>query len=163
MIEIYVDGACSGNGNAENFGGFGLVAVKDDKSFYELKKGFRNTTNNEMELHGVLMGIKLAKVLLEKHRSEIIIYSDSAYCVNTINQWMGSWASNGWIKKSDKKPPENLAIIKEIYDLMQFERAIKVKKIAGHSGHIHNEKADKLAVQAKMEKEKEYLMSLDNH
>jgi ribonuclease HI len=73
-----------------------------------------------------------------------ILYSDSAYAINTYSTWMFNWASKGWIK-SDKKVPENLEIIKAYYDWYQRGKRIELRKIAGHQGNYWNEMADKLA------------------
>lgn len=70
---------------------------------------------------------------------------------------MDNWEKRGW-KTSGNKPVKNLELMRSIYDLMQFERQIKVFKIDGHAGHLYNEKADRLAVSARKEKEKEYLL-----
>ena len=73
-----------------------------------------------------------------------IVYSDSAYCVNTLNEWVFGWAKNGWIK-SDKKTPENLKLIKVYYEWYQKGYRINLKKIKGHAGHEFHELADELA------------------
>ena len=73
-----------------------------------------------------------------------IVYSDSAYCVNTFNEWMFNWARNGWIK-SDKKTPENLDLIQAYYDWYKEGYRIDLRKIKGHNGHKWNELADQLA------------------
>ena len=146
MIKIYVDGACSNNGYKPNFGGYGIVVTFNDKIIKDENHGKENTTNNEMELTAVLEGIKIAKVFKSQgHNQPIIIYSDSAYVVNTVNTWMHTWQANGWIKKTDKKPPENLDIIKEIYDLMNWERLIRIEKIKGHNGDKFHDLADESA------------------
>lgn len=161
MIEIYVDGACSNNGAEENFGGIGMVVTKDSSILvYTLKKGYSNTTNNEMELTALLYGIRFAKLVISKQKLPIVIYSDSAYCINIVNSWMSSWAANNWVKKSNNKPPENLELIKKIYNLLEFERAIKVKKIQGHGDNKFNAAADELAVKAREEEQLQYLNSL---
>ena len=144
MIELYVDGSCSGNGEKENFGGIGVVLVKDNKVIKEYSKPVFNTTNNRAELKAVIFAIQIAKILNRHVPREILIYSDSAYVVQTVNKWMFNWASKGW-KKADNKEPENLDLVKTLYQLMQFERAIKVVKIKGHNGHEFNELADDLA------------------
>ena len=147
MFEIYVDGSCSGNGEKENFGGIGVVLVKDNKVIKEYSKPLFNTTNNRAELKAVIFAIQIAKVLNRNVPREILIYSDSAYVVQTVNKWMFNWASKGW-KKADNKEPENLDLVKTLYQLMQFERAIKIVKIKGHNGHEFNELADDLATRA---------------
>ena len=73
-----------------------------------------------------------------------IVYSDSAYCVNTFNQWMFSWAKNDWLK-SDNKIPENMDLIQAYYNWYQKGYRIDLRKIKGHAGHKWNEMADKLA------------------
>lgn len=162
MIEIYTDGGCTANGYENSIGGFGVVLTINNKYVKMYKYGERNTTNNIMELKAVLYGIKLAKALNTTTPKEIKIYSDSSYVVNTINKWMFSWASNNWIKKSNNKPPENLNIIKELYDLMQYERNIKVEKVKGHSGVEFNEMADQLATAAIKEIEEAYFRDVTN-
>ena len=144
LLEIYVDGSCSGNGEKENFGGMGIVLVKDGKVVKEYSIADFNTTNNRTEMKAVIYAIKIAKILNKTDPQEIIIYSDSMYVVQTVNNWMFNWASKGW-KKADKKEPENLDLVQTLYQLMQFERAIKVEKIKGHNGHEFNELADDLA------------------
>ena len=144
LIELYVDGSCSGNGEEKNFGGMGIVLVKDGKVVKEYSIADFNTTNNRTEMKAVIYAIKIAKILNKTDPQEIIIYSDSMYVVQTVNNWMFNWASKGW-KKADKKEPENLDLVQTLYQLMQFERAIKVEKIKGHNGHEFNELADDLA------------------
>lgn len=161
-LEIYTDGACSGNGNKDGLsaGGYSVVVVKDGA--ISISKGFSKigTTNNEMELMGVLTAIRLANSVIERSDEfSVDIYSDSSYVVNSINLWMAGWAKNNWIKPSDKKPPENLEIMKEIYSLMEFnQNKIKINKVKGHSGNKFNEVADKIAVfyrdEAKVELER---------
>ncbi len=157
MIEIYTDGGCIGNGYENNIGGFGVVLTVNNKYVKMYKYNERNTTNNIMELKAVLYAIKLSKALNTTTPKEIKIYTDSSYVVNTINKWMFTWASNNWIKKSDSKPPENINIIKELYELMQYERNIKIEKVKGHAGVEFNEMADKLATAAIKELEEAYL------
>lgn len=85
-----------------------------------------------------------SKILNKETPRELLIHSDSTYCVNLINQWMFSWSSKDW-KKEIGKEPENLDLVKTLYELMQYERAIKIVKIKGHAGHEFNERADELA------------------
>ena len=156
-IKLYVDGSCSKNGKKENFGGYSVILTIDDKNVKIYKEGKINTTNNEMEMLAVLKAIKIGKILTRTNKREVEIFSDSSYVVNTVNEWMKSWASNNWIKKSDKKAPENLEIVKEIYNLMKFEKYIKVKKVTGHSGDEFNELADLMAKKATKEMEQMFL------
>lgn len=155
-IKIYCDGSCSGNGKIENFGGYGVVMLVNNRVYKTFSKGKRNTTNNEMELMGLLTSVKMAKALDQ----EVTIYCDSAYCVNTVNNWMHGWAGNGWIKKSNNRPPENLEIIKELYDLLNFNNKIKIVKVKGHADNKYNNMADRLAAKASAEIQAAYLGSL---
>lgn len=148
---IYTDGSCNGNGNgkAVNSGGFGVVILDNDENLaYTYSKRCENTTNNREELKAILYAMLNYGVNTNKYEfSQIeppIVYSDSAYCVNTFNQWMFSWAKNDWLK-SDNKIPENIDLIQAYYDWYQKGYRIDLRKIKGHAGHKWNEMADKLA------------------
>lgn len=137
----FTDGACSGNGSENSKGGFGVVLLNNDGSYNSCYQKFtEGTTNNREELKSILF------VLLTygKDSPNPIIYSDSAYCVNTLTKWMFQWHQNGWLK-SDNKPPENLDLIKAFYDAFQWGYRMDLRKIKGHNGHEWNEVADKLA------------------
>lgn len=79
-----------------------------------------------------------------KYPEEVIVYSDSAYAINTFTNWMFSWQRNGW-RKSDNQPPENLDIVRAYLRLLEMGYKITLKKVKGHSGVQFNEMADKLA------------------
>ena len=145
---IYTDGACSGNGSAAAVGGFGVVVLDDNENIIETyNKQNQNTTNNREELRAILY------TLIKYGKNENpTVYSDSAYAVNTFNNWMWSWASRGWLK-SDNKIPENLDLIQTYYDLYNQGYRITLLKCRGHAGNKWNEMADKLAVAAKEGKE----------
>ena len=141
MIKIYTDGACSGNPGP---GGYGVVILKDDKIIQWRMSAFcDNTTNNREEMKAIIEAFNLADTYLPNE--DIIIYSDSAYCVNMINDWIWNWANNGW-KNSKKKEVENIDLVKEIYNYINKEfYHCQVVKISGHSGEVGNEIADALA------------------
>ena len=142
---IYTDGACSGNGSATAVGGFGVVVLDDDENLISIhNEKHNNTTNNRMELSAILYTM----LKYGKEETPPIVYSDSAYCVNTFTQWMWGWANRGWYK-SDNKTPENLDLIKAYYEAYQRGYRIELRKCRGHSGVKWNEMADKLAVAAK--------------
>lgn len=146
---IYTDGSCSQNGKAVNSGGFGVVVLDNDENLvYTYSKRCENTTNNREELKAILYAMLNHGVNTDKYDfSQIeppIVYSDSAYCVNTFNQWMFSWARNNWLK-SDNKTPENLDLIQAYYDWYQKGYRIDLRKVKGHAGVKWNEMADKLA------------------
>lgn len=133
---IYTDGACSGNPGP---GGFGVVVLDDDENLitYHSERS-DNTTNNREELKAILWSF------LRFGDKSPVVYSDSAYAVNTLTSWMFNWAKNGWIK-SDNKTPENLDLIKPFFEYWQKGYKINLQKVKGHAGNKWNEFADKLA------------------
>ena len=148
-ITIYTDGSCLANGKEINEGGFGVVVVDENENLlYTYKKRNKNTTNNREELRAILYAFLNYGVNTSQKgfsTSNIpVVYSDSAYCVNTFNSWMFNWVRNGWIK-SDGKTPENLDLVQAYYDWYQKGYRIELRKIKGHAGHKWNELADKLA------------------
>ena len=139
MLTIYTDGSCIG----DNSGGFGVVVLDEDNTIFKLhSERCAETTNNREEIKAILWSLKHYGQTFED--SEIpIVYSDSAYCVNTLTNWMYGWESKGWLK-SDNKTPENLDLIKEYFELSKIMK-IDLRKCAGHSGNIWNDLADALA------------------
>ena len=142
----YTDGSCIGNGKSVNTGGFGIVELDDDGNFVNAyAKRNENTTNNREELRAILRIMLTAGAHTDRDQIRPpIVYSDSAYCVNTFNDWMFRWAANNWIK-SDNKTPENLDLIQAYYKHYMAGYRIDLRKIKGHAGHEWNELADKLA------------------
>ncbi len=135
----YVDGSSLKNGRMDNVGGFGVVVLDDDENVIELyQKRNYGTTNNVEELRAILY------VFLKYGLNNPIVYSDSAYCVNSLNQWIWGWERNGWLK-SDGNPPENLEYMKTYYEYYKKGYRIDLRKVAGHKGIKWNEMADKLA------------------
>ncbi|AGB18980.1 ribonuclease HI [Thermoanaerobacterium thermosaccharolyticum] len=134
-IDIYTDGACSGNPGP---GGWGAVliynGVKKEISGYE-----ENTTNNRMELTAVIKALSLLK-----RSCKINLYSDSSYLINAFNQkWIENWQKRGWLK-SDKTPVENKDLWLKLLDLSSCHD-IKWIKVKGHSDNEYNNRCDKLA------------------
>lgn len=136
-VEIYTDGACSGNPGK---GGWGVILKSGDyeKEIFGKKD---NTTNNEMELTAVIMGLKAIKT-----ECDITIYTDSKYVCDGINSWIHSWKINNW-KNSQKKVIANLELWKTL-DELAAKWNPKIEWIRGHDGHIMNERADKIARKA---------------
>lgn len=134
-IEMYTDGACSGNPGP---GGFGvLLMYKDTKK--ELSGFYSETTNNKMEMMAVIQGLEYLK-----EPCEVTVYSDSAYVVNSINQgWVYSWKKNNW-KKSDGSIAKNFDLWDRMLDLMKIHN-VKFIKVKGHSTNEYNNRCDKLA------------------
>lgn len=136
----YTDGACSGNGTLKSSGGYGVVEIDKDNIIWQYQDFKSPTTNNEMELMAILKALQRIKESPD-HFLKPIIYSDSSYCVNLINDWMYSWERNGW-KRPHNQEVKNLDIIKQIYSLAHLAN---IQKVSGHSGVKWNEYVDKLA------------------
>lgn len=137
MIEIWTDGSCSGNPGP---GGWGAVVVEDGIVVNATSERSPQTTNNRMEMSAILWA-------LENYGKEsplAIVWSDSAYCVNTFNTWMWSWKKNGW-KRAKNQPIENLDLVQKYDSLINQGHRIDLRKVAGHSGVKYNEVADGLA------------------
>lgn len=133
-IVIYTDGACKGNPGE---GGWGAV-IENKKSVNKLYGYEKNTTNNRME---IVAAIKALKTFSEK--SDIIIYTDSKYLMNGINDWINNWKKNNW-KTSNKKDVKNVDLWK-IIDELNLKHNIEWNWVKGHSGNPGNEMADDLA------------------
>ena len=135
-IEIFTDGACSGNPGP---GGWGCI-LRYGNAEKELSGGEADTTNNRMELTAAIEGLKALK-----EKCEVTLYTDSQYVANGINKgWARAWQKNGWIK-SDKKPAQNRELWEELITLID-RYDVTVVWVKGHSGHPENERCDRLAV-----------------
>lgn len=135
-IEIFTDGACSGNPGP---GGWGAI-LRYENSEKEISGGEKNTTNNRMEL---MAFIKALETLKEPYI--ITVYSDSKYLCDAINQkWLYNWEKHNWIK-SDRKPVLNSDLWKRIMLLLK-NHEFRLIWIKGHAGHRENERCDRLAV-----------------
>lgn len=144
---IFTDGSAHPNPGP---GGLGIVILDDNNKLIDclsIQSSFK-TTNNREELKAILLAIK------QYGYASPTIYSDSNYCVKTINEWMYTWKQNNW-RKSDNKTPENLDLILQIYKL-KFVYNFSLQKVKGHSNNKWNELADALATgQITMKKAKE--------
>ena len=139
MIEIYTDGACTKNGCAENVGGFAVVVYKDGELVETYSKREYNTTNNICEMKAILYAI------IKYGKTNPIIYSDSAYAINSFTVWRHNWKANGW-RKADGSPVKNLELIQAFDDLIENGYQFCLKKVKGYSNCEGNIIADKLAV-----------------
>ncbi|MFA6944405.1 MAG: ribonuclease HI [Pedobacter sp.] len=138
MIEIYTDGASSGNPGP---GGFGVI-LRSGKHYKELSEGYRKTTNNRMELLAVITGLESIK----KEGQEIMIYSDSKYIIDSVEKkWVFNWLR---INFKDKKNKDLWLRFLLVYKLHK----IHFTWVKGHNGHPENERCDELAVQASQQK-----------
>ena len=133
-VEIYTDGACSGN---PGIGGWGAVLMFN--GFEKRISGAENsTTNNRMELLAVINGLSCLK-----EKCEVEIFSDSAYVVNAyLQNWVDNWKANGW--KKQKSSIKNLELWKQLDSLVNFHN-VKFIKVKGHSDNAYNNECDKMA------------------
>ena len=132
---LYTDGSSRGNPGP---GGYGVV-LKYGSYRKELSQGFRLTTNNRMELLGVIEGLKAIK----KREIPVKIYSDSSYVVNAVNNgWLKSWVSKDLSKKKNSDLWGLFLNVSQTFSSLEF---IWIK---GHAGHPENERCDRLAVEA---------------
>lgn len=139
---IYTDGSCNYNPGP---GGFGVVVLDDNENLILThSERSQNTTNNREELKAILWAFLRYGVSAAAGNTPPIVYSDSAYSVNTFTNWMFSWEKKGWLK-SDNKVPENLDLIKPFYKHWENGFRIDLRKVKGHAGNQWNELADQLA------------------
>ncbi len=135
-VEIYTDGACSGNPGP---GGWGAILCYMGRE-KELSGGEARTTNNRMELKGVIAALEALK---EPCRVEL--YSDSKYVVDALEKgWAASWRKKGWIK-SDKKPALNPDLWERLLDLAR-QHELHCHWVKGHADDPRNNRCDALAV-----------------
>ena len=139
---FYTDGSAHPNPGP---GGYGIVGIENDKVVFIRSRQYDGkVTNNEMELKAILYVMLNFGVKCDDWGQPPVVYSDSAYCVNTFNDWMFGWKRRGWLK-SNNQVPENLDIIQAYYEWYEKGFRIDLRKIKGHAGHEWNELADKLA------------------
>ncbi len=135
-VNIYTDGACSGNPGP---GGWGAVLVYNGKE-KEISGSEQSTTNNRMELLAVISALEMLK-----EECEVELTSDSKYVTDAVNKgWLESWQKKNW-KKSDGKPALNVDLWQRLLPLLARHRVTFVW-IKGHGGHRYNERCDEMAV-----------------
>ncbi len=141
-VTIYTDGACSGNPGK---GGWGAILIYNENE--KEISGFEiETTNNRMELTAVAMALKTLK-----EPCMVTLNSDSKYICDAINKgWLENWQKNSWIK-SDKKPVLNIDLWQEIIRLLKIHKVTFVW-VKGHNKNEYNERCDRLAVNAYLNK-----------
>ena len=136
-VEIFTDGACSGNPGP---GGWGTI-LRYNGVEKELSGGEANTTNNRMELTAVISGLKALK-----EPCEVTLYSDSQYVCNALKLgWAKKWQSQGWMRNK-KEPALNPELWEELLRLCDVHQ-VEVVWVKGHAGHPENERCDRLAVE----------------
>ena len=139
-VIIYTDGGCRSNQTENNIGGLGVVLqFRGHKK--EHYRGFRNTTNNRMEIQAAIDALKLMK----RFDIPVEVRTDSAYLCNCINnKWYKNWMNNGWLT-SAKKPVENRDLWIDLLELIEQFQFISFTKVKGHSDNDGNNRADELA------------------
>ena len=144
-MTIYTDGACSGNPGP---GGYGVVVVDDNDCLLDCYTHHEpDTTNNRQELKAIIYAMIHYAVPLKKAEFGVavpIVYSDSAYAVNTLTQWAFGWKEWGWVK-NDYTEPKNLDLIKGYFEWYDAGNRVDIRKVKGHDGVKWNEVADALA------------------
>jgi len=138
MIDIYTDGACSGNPGP---GGWGVLLMHKGKE-KTLSGGEELTTNNRMEMQAAIEALKAIK---PNYSGQITLHTDSTYLLKGITEWLPGWKARGW-KTSAKKPVRNDDLWKEL-DVLNQARDISWVWVKGHAGNQGNERADDLANQ----------------
>lgn len=140
-VEMFTDGACSGNPGP---GGWGTI-LRYEGHEKELSGGENPTTNNRMELTGVIAGLSCLK-----QPCEVILTTDSQYVANGISKgWARTWKRNGWLR-ADKKPALNADLWEQLLQLLDVHD-VTVHWVKGHAGHPENERCDRMAVHQSLE------------
>ena len=141
-VELYTDGGCSGNPGP---GGWAfLLKHPASGKVMESSGGEEQTTNNRMELRGVIQGLKTLK-----KRSRVELFTDSVYVGQGLSEWVPKWKANGWRRKAKNGWAEvkNEDLWREL-DELAAKHVLKYTRVAGHSGHPENDRCDELAVAA---------------
>lgn len=137
-IDMYTDGACSGNPGP---GGWGVVLLYQGNK-KELSGYQPETTNNRMELFAAIQGLAALR-----EPCEVTLYSDSSYLINAFEKhWLDNWQRNGW-KTSSKSPVENQDLWKLLLLHVKNHR-VRFVKVKGHSDNAYNNRCDEMAVAA---------------
>ncbi len=134
MIDIFTDGACSGNPGP---GGWGAILRMDGQE-QELFGGEAQTTNNRMEMMAVIEALKALETTATAR-----VHTDSQYVQKGISEWIHNWKRRGW-KTAAKEPVKNADLWREL-DQLASQHKIEWIWVKGHAGHVENERADVLA------------------
>ena len=134
MIQIYTDGAASGNPGP---GGYGVI-LRSGEHYKELSGGFRLTTNNRMELLGAIFSLEYLREI-----SNVILYTDSKYVQLGITEWIDKWIKNNWKTSANKD-----VVNKDLWERLLVQKQkhnIKFQWIKGHANNELNNEVDKIA------------------
>lgn len=133
-VEIFTDGACSGNPGP---GGWGAL-LRFNGAEKEISGGEVETTNNRMELTAAIRALESLT-----RPCEVDLYTDSKYVKDGIEQWLANWKARGW-KTADKKPVKNVDLWQALENMIE-KHQVKLHWVRGHDGHVENERVDELA------------------
>ena len=142
LVRLFTDGACSGNPGP---GGWAFILRHPATGHSVEKSGAElDTTNNRMELTGVIEGLSSLK-----RPCQVELVTDSQYVAKGISEWMATWKRQGWKRKEGKsfKPVVNLDLWQRLDALLEKHR-VRVEHVLGHQGHPENEACDRMAVEA---------------
>ena len=134
-VEIFTDGACSGNPGPGGWGA--ILRWKDTEK--ELSGGAAETTNNRMELTAVIEALRILKV-----SCVVSLYTDSKYVMDGVTQWLPNWKKNNWRTTNKKSEVKNIDLWQQLDELLP-KHEILWNWVKGHNGHPENERVDKLA------------------
>lgn len=134
MVEIFTDGACSGNPGPGGWGA--LLRYKDAEK--ELSGGEPETTNNRMELMAAIVALETLK-----RPMRVRLTTDSQYMKDGLEKWIKGWVKNGW-KTADRKPVKNVDLWQRLLEAMKPHQ-VELHWVRGHDGHAENERVDALA------------------
>ncbi|MHB1037511.1 MAG: ribonuclease HI [Pirellulales bacterium] len=141
-VHLFTDGGCSGNPGP---GGWAFI-LRHPASGKEMERSGSEaqTTNNRMELIAVIRGLEALK-----RPTRVELFTDSIYVGKGLSQWMAKWKANGWRRKTRDgwSPVKNDELWRQLDDLVR-KHSLKFTHVAGHSGHVENERCDRLAVAA---------------
>ena len=134
-VEIFTDGACSGNPGP---GGYGAILLYG-KYRKELSGGFRHTTNNRMEIFAASAALEALN-----EPCSVTLFSDSSYLVDAISKnWLRGWKNRGWIK-ADKQPVLNVDLWQRLDGLLSVH-SVTFRWVKGHASNENNNRCDELA------------------
>jgi ribonuclease HI len=136
-IQIFTDGACSGNPGPGGWGA--LLRIGDTEK--EISGSERDTTNNRMEMMAVIRALEALK-----RPCAVDLYTDSKYVIDGAEKWLHGWKKRGW-KNAAREPVKNSHLWLRIDELLK-EHQVKFHWVKGHSGHAENERVDALAREA---------------
>ena len=134
FVEIFTDGACSGNPGP---GGWGVI-LRYGRHEREMHGGESWTTNNRMELMAAIQALEALT-----RSTQVTVYTDSVYLRDGITKWVDTWQQNGW-RTASKKPVKNVDLW-QILDDLASQHTIEWRWVKGHSGVAENELVDQMA------------------